>query len=84
MGRPRAFIYCKSGALVLILLMVVVGTAYRRDFKQMLEEEETERKQQWFKVNESHELWKMKDKAEGRLMQHIYPSLLTKQEQLHA
>jgi len=80
MRLTQAFSHCKLGVLILILLIVVIGTANLRDFKKMLEEEETERKQQWYKVNESHELLKMKDKAEGRFMQHIYPSLLKKQE----
>ncbi len=84
MRLPRALKGCKLGVLILILIIVVVGTAYRRDFKQMLEDEEAERKQQWLKVNESHEYWKMKDSADGRVMQHIYPSLLTKQEQLYS
>lgn len=84
MRLTRALTGCKSGVLILILIIVVAGTAYRRDFKQMLEDEEAERKQQWLKVNESHEYWKMKDSADGRVMQHIYPSLLTKQEQLYS
>lgn len=77
MRLPQAFLGCKSVGMILMLLLIVVGTAYRRDFMQMLEEEETDRKQQWYKVNESHELWKIKDSQEGKLFQHLYPSLLT-------
>jgi hypothetical protein len=47
MRLTRALTGCKSGVLILILIIVVAGTAYRRDFKQMLEDEEAERKQQW-------------------------------------
>ena len=75
---------CKSVGMLVVLLMIVVGTAYRRDFMQMLEDEETERKQQWYRVNESHEFWKIKDSQEGKLIQHLYPALLAQQEQLHA
>lgn len=67
---------CKSVGLILMLLVIVVGTAYRRDFMQMLEEDENERKQQWYKINESHELWKIKDSQDGKLMQHLYPAIL--------
>jgi hypothetical protein len=34
---------------------------------------------EWKKVNEAHELFKMQDEKDGKLLQHLHPSLLLEQ-----
>ena len=46
---------------------------------QALEDEEMARKLAWVKVNEAHELFKLKDKSEGKLLQHLDPTMLMRQ-----
>jgi len=75
---------CKSASIVLFVLVIVIGTAFHADFKTQVELDEELRQQAWNKVNEAHELWKMKDLSEGKLLQHLHPSLLQKQLDLHA
>ena len=70
---------CRFVCFILVILLMVCGTAFRKDFMQLLEDEETARKEAWVKVNESHELWKLKDKSEGKLLQHLDPATLQQQ-----
>lgn len=67
MQWPQLFKKCKLVGFLVILLLIVFGTALK-NFKQVLADEENYRKQEWYKVNEAHELFKMHDAKEGKLL----------------